>query len=401
MSFDYSVHKLTGSVQHYSWGGTTFLPRLLNIENPNHAPFAEYWLGVHSGGPSSIEVNKQPVLLSEVIASDPKAALSAPIFNHFGGLPYLFKVLDVKDMLSIQVHPTKEYAKVAFEKEEAAGIPLNAPNRNYKDKNHKPEIMLAMSEFWLLHGFKSEAKIIETLENTAEFQVLAPLLRAEGLEGLYQFLMEMDQAQVDSLLTPVVKRALRYKQDGKIDKTCPEWWVAKLYDNGAGMLPIDRGVFSIYLFNIVCIMPGQGIFQEAGVPHAYLEGQNIELMANSDNVLRGGLTPKHIDIEELLEHIKFEPTYPNILNGDLKNSNEVQFPCPVPDFGLTKITLSQGEAYTNETNSFEMFLVMQGEVLLDGIELKAGELAAVKAGSTYHIQSIGSETAVIFKSFVP
>ena len=124
-------------------------------------------------------------------------------------------------------------------------------------------------------------------------------------------------------------------------------------------------------------------------------------MANSDNVLRGGLTPKHIDIEELLEHIKFEPTYPNILNVDLKNANEVQFPCPVPDFGLTKITLSQGETYTNETNSFEMFLLMQGEVLLDGIDLKAGELAAVKAGSTYHIQSSGSETAVIFKSFVP
>jgi mannose-6-phosphate isomerase len=270
MSFDYSVHKLTGTVQHYSWGGTSFLPSLLTIENPNHTPFAEYWLGVHPSGPSSIEVNKQPILLSEVITSDPKAALSEPVFTHFGGLPYLFKVLDVKDMLSIQVHPTKEYAKVAFEKEEAAGIPLNAPNRNYKDKNHKPEIMLAMSEFWLLHGFKSEAKIIETLENTAEFQVLAPLFRAEGLEGLYQFLMEMDQAQVDSLLSPVVKRALRHKQDGKIDKTCPEWWVAKLYENGAGITPVDRGVFSIYLFNIVCIMPGQGIFQEAGVPHAYL-----------------------------------------------------------------------------------------------------------------------------------
>lgn len=111
-------------------------------------------------------------------------------------------------MLSIQVHPTKEYAKVAFEKEEAAGIALNAPNRNYKDTNHKPEIMLAMSEFWLLHGFKSEAKILETLENIAEFQVLVPLYKTEGLKGLYQFLMEMEQAQVDSLLSPVVKEPL-------------------------------------------------------------------------------------------------------------------------------------------------------------------------------------------------
>ena len=299
MAFDYCVHKLTGSVQHYSWGGTKFLPQLLTIENPNHAPFAEYWLGVHAGGPASVEVNQQSVLLSDIIASDPVAALSAPVYEQFGGLPYLFKVLDVKDMLSIQVHPTKEYAKVAFEKEEAAGVALDAPNRNYKDQNHKPEIMLAMSEFWLLHGFKSEAKILETLENSAEFQVLAPLYKSEGLAGLYTFLMEMEQAQVDSLLGPVIKRALRNKQDGKIDKTSPEWWVAKLYENSNGIYPIDKGVFSIYLFNIVCIMPGQGIFQDAGVPHAYLEGQNVELMANSDNVLRGGLTPKHIDIEEL------------------------------------------------------------------------------------------------------
>jgi mannose-6-phosphate isomerase len=144
-----------------------------------------------------------------------------------------------------------------------------------------------------------------------------------------------------------------------------------------------------------------GVFQGAGLLHAYLEGQNIELMANSDNVLRGGLTPKHIDIEELLEHIKFEPTYPSILKGDLTNSNEVLFPCPVSDFGLTKITLTAGETYTNQTSSFEMFLVMKGEVLLDGIDLKPGELAAVKAGASFRIQQTGSETAVIFKSFVP
>ena len=124
-------------------------------------------------------------------------------------------------------------------------------------------------------------------------------------------------------------------------------------------------------------------------------------MANSDNVLRGGLTPKHIDIEELLAHIKFEPTYPSILNGDFISSNEVQFPCPVPDFGLTKITLSPGETYTNKTNSFEMFLLMQGDVQLDGIDLKTGELAAVKAEAAFHIQQTGSETAVLFKSFVP
>ena len=400
MSFDYSVHKLKGFVQHYSWGGNSLLPRLLNIENPNHAPFAEYWLGVHAGGPASVELNQQAVLLSDIIASNPKAALSAPVYDQFGGLPYLFKVLDVKDMLSIQVHPTKEYAKVAFEKEEAAGIPLNAPNRNYKDKNHKPEIMLAMSEFWLLHGFKSEAKIIETLENTAEFHVLAPLFKSEDLAGLYTFLMEMEQAQVDSLLGPVVKRALRNKQDGKIDKTSPEWWVAKLYENSNGIYPIDKGVFSIYLFNIVCIMPGQGIFQDAGVPHAYLEGQNVELMANSDNVLRGGLTPKHIDVPELIKNIKFKHIEPVIIEGTKPCMGESVYPAPVQDFGIATITMDGSNCYSHEAQSLEMFLVVEGGCVVNNqMSIKTGEAFVVFPGNKLNIDTSGA--TLIYRAFVP
>lgn len=400
MSFNYSVHKLQGTVQHYSWGGTTFLPKLLSIENPNHKPFAEYWLGIHAGGPASIEVNQQAVLLSDAIATDPKAALSEPVFNHFGGLPYLFKILDVKDMLSIQVHPTKEYAKVAFEKEEAAGIALNAPNRNYKDTNHKPEIMLAMSEFWLLHGFKSEAKILETLENIAEFQVLVPLYKTEGLKGLYQFLMEMEQAQVDSLLSPVVKRALRNKQEGKVDRSAPDWWVAKLYENAAGILPIDKGVFSIYLFNIVCVMPGQGIFQDAGVPHAYLEGQNVELMANSDNVLRGGLTPKHIDVEELIHNIKFESIEPVIIEGTKPCMGESVYPAPVQDFGIASITLDGSNSYSYEAESLDMFLVVEGGCVVNNqLSVKTGEAFVVFPGNKLNIHASGK--TLIYRAFVP
>lgn len=400
MSFNYSVHKLQGTVQHYSWGGASFLPKLLSIENPNHKPFAEYWLGIHAGGPASIEVNQQAVLLSDAIATDPKAALSEPVFNHFGGLPYLFKILDVKDMLSIQVHPTKEYAKVAFEKEEAAGIALNAPNRNYKDINHKPEIMLAMSEFWLLHGFKSEAKILETLENIAEFQVLVPLYKTEGLKGLYQFLMEMEQAQVDSLLSPVVKRALRNKQEGKVDRSAPDWWVAKLYENAAGILPIDKGVFSIYLFNIVCLMPGQGIFQDAGVPHAYLEGQNVELMANSDNVLRGGLTPKHIDVEELIHNIKFESIEPVIIEGTKPCMGESVYPAPVQDFGIASITLDGSNSYSYEAESLDMFLVVEGGCVVNNqMSVKTGEAFVVFPGNKLNIHASGK--TLIYRAFVP
>ena len=400
MSFNYSVHKLQGTVQHYSWGGTTFLPKLLSMENPNHKPFAEYWLGIHASGPSSIEVNQQSVLLSDAIATDPKAALSEPVYSHFGGLPYLFKVLDVKDMLSIQVHPAKEYAKVAFEKEEASGTALNAPNRNYKDTNHKPEIMLAMSEFWLLHGFKSEAKILETLENIAEFQVLVPLYKSEGIKGLYQFLMEMEQAQVDSLLSTVVKRALRNKQEGKVDRNAPDWWVAKLYENAAGILPIDKGVFSIYLFNIVCVMPGQGIFQDAGVPHAYLEGQNVELMANSDNVLRGGLTPKHIDVEELIHNIKFESIDPVIIEGTKPCMGESVYPAPVQDFGIASITLDGSNSYSYEAESLDMFLVVEGGCVVNNqMTIKTGEAFVVFPGNKLNIHASGK--TLMYRAFVP
>ncbi len=400
MAFNYSVHKITGSVQHYSWGGTTFLPHLLSIENPNHIPFAEYWLGVHAGGPASVEVNQLSVLLSEIIASNPSEALSEPVFEHFGGLPYLFKILDVKDMLSIQVHPTKSYAKVAFEKEEAAGVPLTAPNRNYKDQNHKPEIMLAISEFWLLHGFKSEAKIIETLENTAEFQVLVPLFKAEGLKGLYQFLMEMEQAQVDSLLSLVVKRAIRNKQEGKIDKSCPEWWVAKLYESGNVIVPIDKGIFSIYLFNIVCVRPGQGIFQKAGVPHAYLEGQNVELMANSDNVLRGGLTPKHIDVPELIKNINFEHTLPVLIEGTKPCMGESVFPAPTSDFGIATISLDGTFTYTHEASSIELYLVIEGGCVVNNqMTVKTGEAFALFPGCSLALNSSGK--TLIYKAFVP
>ena len=400
MSFEYSVHKLSGSVQHYSWGGTRFLPQLLSIENPNHKPFAEYWLGVHTGGPATVEVNQQAVLLSDIIASNPVAALSAPVYEQFGGLPYLLKVLDVKDMLSIQVHPTKEYAKVAFEKEEAAGIPLTAPNRNYKDQNHKPEIMLAISEFWLLHGFKSEAKIIETLENTAEFQVLAPLFKAEGLQGFYQFLMEMDQAQVNSLLSPVVKRALRHMQEGKIDKTCPEWWVAKLYENVAGITPVDRGFFSIYLFNIVCVQPGQGIFQDAGVPHAYLEGQNVELMASSDNVLRGGLTPKHIDVAELINNIKFEHMEPLIIEGTTPCMGESVYPAPTTDFGIATIKLDGSFAFEHQAQSMELFFVAKGGCVVNNqMSIKTGEAFVLFPGCSTTLNSSGE--TLIYRAFVP
>ena len=396
-----TAYKLQGIHRHYEWGGQSFIPQLMHIDNATSKPFAEYWMGAHPSAPSIVETPEGAVALDQMIAENTIQFLGAKTTDRFGSLPYLFKILDVEKMLSIQVHPSKENAEKGFNKEQIAGLPIDAPHRNYKDQNHKPEVMVALSDFWLLHGFMPAMALKERLTSLTPLHNLLPIFGMDDYAGLYSHFMRLDQSAADAILKPLLALAVEEVAAGKVDKAHPHWWANKYY---GGILPasnIDKGILSIYFLNIVNVPKYHGVFQGAGLLHAYLEGQNIELMANSDNVLRGGLTPKHIDIEELLEHIKFEPTYPNMLNGDMKNSNEVQFPCPVPDFGLTKIALTVGESYTNETNSFEMFLVLQGEVHLDGIDLKAGELAAVKAGASYHIQSTGSETAVIFKSFVP
>ncbi len=396
-----TAYKLQGIHRHYEWGGQSFIPKLMHIDNATSKPFAEYWMGAHPSAPSIVETPEGAVALDQMIAENTIQFLGAKTTDRFGSLPYLFKILDVEKMLSIQVHPSKENAEKGFNKEQIAGLPIDAPHRNYKDQNHKPEVMVALSDFWLLHGFMPAMALKERLTSLAPFHNLLPIFGMDDYAGLYSHFMRLDQSAADAILKPLLALAVEEVAAGKVDKAHPHWWANKYYGGIVPASNIDKGILSIYILNIVNVPKYHGVFQGAGLLHAYLEGQNIELMANSDNVLRGGLTPKHIDIEELLEHIKFEPTYPIMLYGDMKNSNEVQFPCPVPDFGLTKITLSQGESYTNETNSFEMFLVLQGEVHLDGIDLKAGELAAVKAGASYHIQQSGSETAVIFKSFVP
>ena len=396
-----TTYKLQGIHRHYEWGGKSFLPQLMQVDNTLGKPFAEYWMGAHPSAPAIAASANGPIALDQMIQENKVQLLGARTADKFGSLPYLFKILDVEKMLSIQVHPSKANAVIGYEKEQLAGIPIDAAHRNYKDQNHKPEVMVALSDFWLLHGFMPAIALKERLESLPPLQALLPIFGKEDYAGLYSYFMRLNHEATDAILKPLLELAVEEVAAGKVDKSHPHWWANKYYGGNVPNANIDKGILSIYILNIVYVPKYQGVFQGAGLLHAYLEGQNIELMANSDNVLRGGLTPKHIDIEELIQHIQFEPTYPNILKGDKINSFETQFPCPVPDFGLTKIALSVGETYTNKTDSFEMFLVMQGAAIINGIELQAGELAAVKAGDLYEIQQTGSETAVLFKSFVP
>lgn len=376
------AYKLHGVHRHYDWGGNEFIPKLMNVNNETKKPFAEYWMGAHVSAPASIDTKEGQVSI-----------------NEFGSIPYLFKVLDVAKMLSIQVHPTKENALIGFELEQQAGIAIDASNRNYKDQNHKPEVMVALSDFWLLHGFLAPELLIERLQAYDCFHSLLTHFNGTDYQGLYQYFMQLPSQAADKILKPLLIEAVTAVKNGEVDKTHPHWWANKYYN---GVLPesnIDKGIFSIYILNIVSVKKYQGVFQGAGLLHAYLEGQNIELMANSDNVLRGGLTPKHIDIDELLKHVNFVPTYPEVLSGDNININETIYPCPVPDFGLSKIVLKGTESYTIKSLHIEMVLVIEGEVDIDGQVYKAGEVAMVKP--LQEITLIGIQPAVMFKSFVP
>jgi mannose-6-phosphate isomerase len=395
-------YKLTGKVQHYAWGGDTFIPHLLRTPNPAHRPFAEYWLGAHDKASSTLSIGgKTGVALNELIRQEPEKFLGKETEARFGRLPFLFKVLDVKEMLSIQVHPTKEEAEKGFARENAAGIPLDAPNRNYKDDNHKPEMMAALSEFYLLHGFRPENALREILNNVPELRSLYTYFDKKGYEALYSHVMNMPQFRVNEMLSPLLKRLLPLYRQKKLEKTHPDFWAARALDSGMTSLEKpDKGIFSVYFFNLVRLQPGEGIFQAAGIPHAYLEGQNVELMANSDNVLRGGLTPKHVDVEELLKHTRFEGIVPAILQGGPAGEPVREYPCPVPDFSLTKIEINKEQSIDNQSSSIEIFLVLSGSVSFSGSwVLERGESALLLPGETYQLKSTGN--ALIYKASAP
>jgi mannose-6-phosphate isomerase len=330
--------------------------------------------------------------------------LGSKVWEEFGRLPYLFKVLDVHDMLSIQVHPSKKEAEKGFQRENEKGIPLTAANRNYKDDNHKPEIMVALGDFWLLHGFLPKNDLMAVLNAAPEFQELVPIFEQQGYRGLYQYVMELDAARSDRILKPLAKRILPHFNEGKLAKSSPDYWAAKAISSAARGKPLDRGIFSIYFFNVVVLKKGEAVFQDAGVPHAYLEGQNMELMANSDNVLRGGLTPKHVDVPELLKHVVFEETRPEVLTGIVQEDNiERIYRCPAPDFQLSAIQLKLGQRFFSSSRTSEVFMVIGGKgEVTEGetvLTFDKGDAFVIFANSDFSIHA--QKDTVIFRASTP
>lgn len=397
------LYPLKGKIQNYAWGGSDFIPNLLGTGLTGEK-CAEYWLGAHDNAPSEVFIENEERPLNNFLNSDLTGYLGQKIADKFGRLSFLFKVLDVKDVLSIQVHPTKVEAEKGFKLENEMGISLKASHRNYKDDNHKPEIMVALGEFWLLHGFLPEDKLRTILKNIPEFTHLLPVFESQGYFGLYKTVMEQSNEENNRILQPLIDKILPAYKAGKLEKSNPAYWAAKAVDSSTNTTILDKGIYSIYFFNVVKANKGEAVFQDAGIPHAYLEGQNMELMANSDNVLRGGLTPKHVDIPELLKHVEFKATVPNVMQGELqKDGLERIYRSPAPDFELSQIILNASQNYKSETKTAQILILLDGEVTIKEqnttLQLKKGGSVVIFANASYEISTF--KNAVLYKATAP
>jgi len=404
MLIDNGIFRLIGKIQNYSWGGYEFIPDLIGFTPEPGLPYAEYWMGSHKSAPSEIiSADEARRSLDHLLSLYPEEIVGKAIFRQYGDLPFLFKVLDVREMLSIQVHPNKPEAEAGFATEDSKGIPIDSATRNYKDKNHKPEIMVALSEFWLLHGFLPADQIVIVLESVPEFQDLKPMFQAGGYAELYKQIMEMPSDHLEAILGSIWSRIQQQYDNDAIDKSSPDYWVAKYIKHDGAALN-DPGLVSIYFFNVVHLHQGQAIFQDAGVPHAYLEGQNIELMAGSDNVLRGGLTRKHVDVNELLKLVKFNPTVPVVIEGESSGDPlETHFEAPARDFHLSAIQLKRGDVYTHRSSSAEIILIMKGQAQIryPGVmQLEKGDSLLICHERAYQIEGLSDEV-IMFKASVP
>ncbi|MDT3751925.1 MULTISPECIES: mannose-6-phosphate isomerase [Citrobacter] len=374
------MQKLINSVQNYAWGSKTALTELYGIANPTQQPMAELWMGAHPKSSSQVlGADGQTVALRDVIEHDKSALLGEAVAQRFGELPFLFKVLCAAQPLSIQVHPNKHNSEIGFAKENAAGIPMDAAERNYKDPNHKPELVFALTPFLAMNAFREFSDIVSLLQPvSAAHPAIAHFLEepsAERLSYLFASLLNMQDEEKSNALA-ILKSALNSQQG-------EPWQTIRLI---ADVYPNDSGLFSPLLLNVVKLNPGEAMFLFAETPHAYLQGVALEVMANSDNVLRAGLTPKYIDIPELVANVKFVAKPANqLLTTPVESDGELDFPIPVDDFAFSLHELTTSGADISQQSAAILFCI-EGEAVLSKGEqrlvLRPGESAFIGANES-------------------
>ncbi len=372
------VYELRCQVQPYAWGSTTFIPRLLGYE-ADGTPQAELWIGAHPSAPSTITAGGVDLSLADFIAANPAGTLGAANVDRFGPeLPFLMKVLSSTHPLSLQAHPSKERAIARFAQEDAAGIDRSSPLRSYRDRNHKPELICALTEFEALCGFRSLDETVTLLQRLDSDAVRALIGRLNGLSALGGLFEDLLRRRIP--IEPIIDAC-------RAAAPRPEFrWCVDLADQ----YPNDPGAVISLLMNYVLLQPGEALALPSGNLHAYLRGSGIELMANSDNVLRGGLTTKHVDVDELLAVVDCTPLADPVIRptGDAANAT---YPSPSDEFQLHRLDLGGAtDGLTITVDGPEVLLCVRGTVTVDGMNLTQGKAAFVPAMvETYRVGGDG------------
>jgi mannose-6-phosphate isomerase len=341
------VQLLRGAIRTYAWGSRTAIAEFTGRPVPAAHPEAELWLGANPGDPSWLEEPDGEVSLLQAVLDDPDGQLGSAARARFGdALPFLVKVLAAEEPLSLQAHPSAVQAAEGFRREERLGIPVNSPVRNYRDASHKPELLVALDHFEALAGFRPAADTIGLFKALAvsdldpSIELLNDQSDADGLRALFTTWITAPQPDIDILVAAVLDGAINYLSSGATEFAAEAKTVLELGEQYPG----DAGVLAALLLNRITLAPGEGIYLAAGNLHAYLRGVGLEVMANSDNVLRGGLTPKHVDVPELLRVLNFNPTTEAQLRAVIRPDGLASFyDTPTVEFAASMLELGDDQ----------------------------------------------------------
>jgi mannose-6-phosphate isomerase len=405
--------RLRNPVQNYAWGSRTAIPELTGEPNPSNRPQAELWMGAHPLAPSQAlyEGHWQP--LTDLVQRFAQEILGAPTAARFHNrLPYLFKVLAAAEPLSIQAHPDRQQARAGYERENALRIDLRDPQRNYKDPNHKPECLCALTPFWALCGFRKAEEVSRLLARACP-RTLAGLLQrlrqGSGERGLQPFFTELMQLPAERKRQAIAEAgATAEDARGSADEVMD--WIRRLRAACLAAddreMPADVGILSPCYLNLIRLQPGQALYLDAGVLHAYLSGTGMELMANSDNVIRGGLTRKHTSIRELLSIVDFSPRPPPILAAPDAGPGEWVYATPAEEFQLSLIRVSKEQGFVSAAQrSVEILFCHQGRGTVE-VQNRPAETLTVNRGDAMLVPAAAGPYRILgdvrlFKATVP
>lgn len=332
-------YPLVNPIQSYSWGSIDGISRFLGTQNESGMPIAELWMGAHPVSPSRLSDDDKS--LAALIGENPGIALGSRSVSQFGPhLPFLFKILSAATPLSLQAHPGKNQAERGFKKENDAGIPLASPIRNYKDDNHKPELLLAITDFSALCGFRTIEESLELFDLLALPKLTQVLRDTHDYPAFLGSILSLSRDTCCECLSAIRQRLIS-RDATRLPGVARRAFT--LLAELIALFPDDTGVLAPLYLNIVDLAPGDALYLPEGILHSYIRGTGLELMANSDNVLRGGLTGKHIDKTELLSVLEPTPYVPKILRSMMDDGIQ-RYMTPSPEFELSAIRKKNGHS---------------------------------------------------------